>query len=325
MQSGWIFGHALAGFKVEGFFAAFFHEAAEVAVGDDAEELAVFVHNSGEAEAFAADFVNDLGDGGIGFHGRKRRARVHDRIDGAEALAELAAGVKRGEVGFVEAAAIEESNGERVAHGEGGGGGGGGSEIEGAGFFFHGDVEDDVGGGGEGGVEVGGEGDEASAKAAKSFDQIEKFTGFAAGGDGEEDVIGDESAEVAVGGFGGVKKEGGRAGTGEGGGDFAADQAGLAHAGDDDAALAIHEEVDGTFEALVQAGDEGGDGLGLDAQDAAGGVEAFARGVSFWRFCGFGGHEDFAAEAPEPVLDSSRARDVSWSFLSFRRSGSSWL
>src|SRR5579862_3439039 len=219
--------------------------------------------------------------------------------------------MKGGEVFLIEAAAIEERDGEGVAHGESGGGGGGGSEIEGAGFFFDGDVENDVGSGGEGGLGVGGEGDEAGAEAAKGFDQVKEFAGFAAGGDGEDHVIADQRSKVAVGGFGGVKEKGGGAGAGKGGGDFPADEAGFAHPGDDDATLAIHKQLDGGLETRIQAVHEGRDGFGLDAKNAAGGLEAFARGVRLRRFCGFGAHEDLAADAPEPALEASRKRDVS--------------
>src|ERR1700733_12113921 len=125
--------------------------------------------------------------------------------------------MKCSEVGFVEAASIKESDGEGVAHGKGGGGGGG-SEIEGAGFFFDGDVEDEVGGSSEGGFFVCGEGDEAGTEAAERFDEVEELSGFAAGRDGQHDVITNESAEVAMRGFGGVKEKGGRAGAGKGGG-----------------------------------------------------------------------------------------------------------
>ena len=45
---------------------------------------------------------------------------------------------------------------------------------------------------------------------------------------------------------------------------FRADQAGFAHAGDDDAAFAGEEDVDGFFEGGIQAGEDVLDGLGFD-------------------------------------------------------------
>jgi len=89
-----------------------------------------------------------------------------------------------------------------------------------------------------------------------------------------QDVVADNHAEVAVERFGRVKKERGRAGAGERGGDFAADEAGFAESGDDDAALALEEQLDGAVEAGVEAVEEALDGLDFDAQDAARGFEA---------------------------------------------------
>ena len=53
-------------------------------------------------------------------------------------------------------------------------------------------------------------------------------------------------------GFAGMHEEGRRAGGGEGGGDLAADMAGLADAGDDDAALPIADEIDRRREGAAQ-------------------------------------------------------------------------
>jgi hypothetical protein len=75
-------------------------------------------------------------------------------------------------------------------------------------------------------------------------------------------------------GFAWVKKEGRSAGAGECGGDFASYEAGLAHAGEDDATFTGEEEIDGFFEGGVEACKNILDGLGFDFEDAAGGVEA---------------------------------------------------
>ena len=123
---------------------------------------------------------------------------------------------------------------------------------------------------------IAGERDEGDFEALEGFEEIDDFLGFAAVGDGEERVAAGEHAEIAVEGFGGMKKKGWRAGAGEGGGDFAADEAGLAHAGDDDAAFAGEEEIDGVDEGGVEAREDILDGLGFDAENAAGGVEAHA-------------------------------------------------
>ena len=69
-----------------------------------------------------------------------------------------------------------------------------------------------------------------------------------------------------MGGFGGMHEVGRGAGAGEGGGDLARDVAGLADAGDDDAAAAGENQRDRPGKAGVEAVDQAGDGLRLDAQ-----------------------------------------------------------
>ncbi len=61
-----------------------------------------------------------------------------------------------GEIVVLEAAAIEERNGQCIADGHGYDGAGGGSEIERAGFFFYADVENDFAGFGESGFWIAG-------------------------------------------------------------------------------------------------------------------------------------------------------------------------
>src|SRR5579859_6971526 len=77
-------------------------------------------------------------------------------------------------------------------------------------------------------------------------------------------------------GFGGMQEKGWRAGAGKGGGNFAADEAGLAHAGDDDAAFAGEEQIDGADKGIVEAREDVLNGLGFDAEDTAGRFQAHA-------------------------------------------------
>src|SRR5258708_7278767 len=92
-----------------------------------------------------------------------------------------------------------------------------------------------------------------------------------------------------------MQEEGGRAGAGKSGGDFAAYEAGLAHAGDDDAAFAGEKKIDRADEGIGEAREDVLDGLGFDAKNAAGRFEAHAvlhhgpgGGSSLWgaRSCG---------------------------------------
>jgi hypothetical protein len=76
---------------------------------------------------------------------------MHELGDAGEAFAELASGMKVGEVLGAEATTFAESDGESIAESEHGGGGGGGRESEGTGFLVNGAVKGYVGGLGEGG------------------------------------------------------------------------------------------------------------------------------------------------------------------------------
>ena len=105
----------------------------------------------------------------------------------------------------------------------------------------------------------------ASPFALEGGEQAQDLLGFAAGGEGDHHVARHEDAEVAVDGFGGVQKQGRRARGTEGGGDFLGDDAALAHAGDDHAAVrfaAADDQVDGAVEAgLHRAFETAGEGF----------------------------------------------------------------
>lgn len=263
--------HGVAGGFSQGLGAIAFEQAAEVAVADDAEELAVFFHR-GHTELFAGHFVDhvlhrragrDAGDGVAG---------VHELLDAGQALAELAAGMEGGEVLGAETFFEGDGDGEGVSKGEHGGGGRGGGKAHAAGLGGDAAIEGDVAGESEGGLGVAAEADERVAGALDGGEEAEDFFGFAAGGEGDYDVSLGQHAEVSVDGLGGVEEECGAACGAEGGGNFLGDDAAFAHAGDDDAASslaalknagdgAVERRGHGAFEALG----EGEEGLGLDA------------------------------------------------------------
>ena len=90
---------------------------------------------------------------------------------------------------------------------------------------------------------------------------------------GDDDIVALDRAEVAVHGLGRVQEERRRPGARERRGDLARDDAGLAHPGDDDAAAAVAQQVDGAGEPLVHAVDEGEDGGGFGPEHLAGEFE----------------------------------------------------
>ena len=106
--------------------------------------LPLAIHDGGEPEPLAAHFVNHVGHFRAGRNAGKIFARVHQSFETTQTLAEFSAGMQGGEIFFLEAAALEQRNRQRIAHGERRSSGGGGREIQRAGFFFHGDVEHDV-------------------------------------------------------------------------------------------------------------------------------------------------------------------------------------
>ena len=71
----------------------------------------------------------------------------------------------------------------------------------------------------------------------------------------------------------GWRNKAGGAGARQRRGNLAADDARLAHAGDDDAAAAVEQELDGALEVAVDAVDEAEDRRRLGAEHLAGEVE----------------------------------------------------
>ena len=103
---------------------------------------------------------------------------------------------------------------------------------------------------------VAGNGDDVRADAADRFEQAQHFLRLAAVRDREQHVVRLNDAEIAVRRFRGMKEKCRRARAGQRCRDFAADDAGLAHARDDDAPLALVEHPHGAIEVLVEAIDE---------------------------------------------------------------------
>ncbi len=104
----------VGGGLVEGAGAGAGEEAAEVAVGEDAEEFALGL-DGGKAEALGGHLVDDLWEGcGWGDRG-DCVAGVHELVDGDEAPAQLASGVKLCEVLGLEVEAATDVDGEGIS------------------------------------------------------------------------------------------------------------------------------------------------------------------------------------------------------------------
>ena len=108
-----------------------------------------------------------------------------------------------------------------------------------------------VGGAAHGAIGAAGEADKRHMLALQYRDQRQNLVGLAAVRDGEHHIAAADHAQVAVAGFAWMHEKGGRAGTGEGGGHFLADMARLAHAHDDDFALAAIDHLAGAGKVVV--------------------------------------------------------------------------
>ncbi len=195
-------------------------------------------------------------------------------FDAEQFVAQASRGMESGEIVGIEAATFEKGDCEGIAEGHSDGGAGSGSEVKRAGFFFDPDVENNIAGASQGGFGIAGESDDAHLQTLQGLEEIQNFLGFTAVADGKQGVTASKHAQVAMERFGGVKEKGGRAGAGEGGRNLAANQARFAHTGDDDAAFAGEEKVDGAVERKVEASEEIVEGLSFYLKDAARGVEA---------------------------------------------------
>jgi hypothetical protein len=242
-------------------------QAAQVAVGDDAQELLAVVDDGGDAEALLRHLVDGVAHRGVGMHARELLAGVHQLVHAEEALAELAARVEPREVLVGEAARLHHRHRQSVADGERRGGGGGGREVERARLLPDGDREVDVGESRERASVAAGDGDERNAETLQGLDEAQDLFGGAGVGGGEHEVALDQHPEVAVDRFRRVEEHRRRAGRGEGGGHLLHDQAALAHAGAHDAAATAPKHLDGGVEGAVELRQQVADGLRLDLED----------------------------------------------------------
>ncbi len=235
--------------------------AAEVAVGDEAEEMAVGIDDAGGSEGAAGHFDDDLAERGA--EGDGREVAVHRLVDAQmEIAADLTGGVETGEIGVAELAEFGDGEDQGVTDGKGGDDGAGG-DTEGVAGGRDGGIEDHVGFLGEGGVAVAEEGDEGAAEGAEGGQEMEQFGGGAGAGEEENWVAGGEDADIAMDGFGGVEEDGGKASGGERSGELFGDAAGLADAGEDDLVAGGGEAGGGLFRVMVEAGSGAEDGIGL--------------------------------------------------------------
>ena len=199
---------------------------------------------------------------------------AHDIADaGEEGASEAATGVELGKVFVAETAGFEKDHGEGVAEHEHVGGAAGGGEVEGAGFAFDVDVENDIAVSTESGIGGAGEGDDFDGETFEEGEEVEEFVGFAAIAEGDDGIAFADDAEVSVEGILGIEDDGGGAGGIESCGDFVGDIVGFPDPDDDDFAPGVEgivEDLDGGREVVVDASEEALELIDLDFDDALG-------------------------------------------------------
>ena len=118
-----------------------------------------------------------------------------------------------------------------------------------------------------------GERDQSQSQPLNRFQQRDDFFGVAAVGHGQHHVIAHQHAQIAMNRLGRMQKNRRCPRAGKCRGDFPSDQPRFPHADHDHAALAGQQQFDGSLKARIQTLQQSVERLGLDAQNAARGIE----------------------------------------------------
>ena len=162
---------------------------------------------------------------------------------------------------------------KRIAHGQRGGGAGRGSQIVGAGFLCHSNIDVRFGRARQRGFGIAGQGDQRyrqSFQVPEHGQYLGRLTGIR---QGHQHVAARDHAEVTVTGFRRVQEKGGRASAGQRGGDLMANMTGFAHAGHDQAPAARQTDSAGMGEGGIELCAQCVEGRGLNPERAASGGE----------------------------------------------------
>ena len=178
---------------------------------------------------------------------------------------------------LIEAAPLEQRNGQRVAHGHRHCRARCRGEVQRTGLFTHAAIQRDVARLRQRRADISRQRDELHLQPFQRLQQTDEFFRLAAIGHGQHRVAPLQHAQIAVMRFGGVKKKRWRARARKRRGNFPPDQPRLAHPAYDNAALAANEKLDGPFKACVEALQDFLNRLRLDFQHAARGVQTHER------------------------------------------------
>ena len=108
---------------------------------------------------------------------------------------------------------------------------------------------------------------------------IQHFPGFPAVGQGQDHIVLGDHAQVPVDAFRRVQVEGRGAGAGQGSRNLAADDAGFAHAGHNNPALAVKNHFQGSLKMFIHPGQQLQNGSGFDFQRFFGFLQHFTHSL----------------------------------------------
>ena len=248
-------GHVTIDEVVQGGRIAALQQAAQVSVGEDTSQAALAIHNQGGPGSTRrlAGLHQHIRDGGTRHDQGQGRAGSHDLGHGQELAAEAAGGMESGVVPRTKITLREHGHRERVAQGQHGGSTSRRRELHRTSLGDLPDVQHRIRCPPEGRSGPASDPDDLGPNLVGGREQHIDLVGFAAVGEGQDQVVAPQAAEIPVQRFGWVQKERRCAGAGQGGRDFLPHQTRLAHAGHHNLARTGQDHPHGAREAPVQA------------------------------------------------------------------------
>ena len=213
------------------------------------------VHDAGHAETLAVHLVDDVRHRRVATDasGRRRPACISDSTR-MSFRPRRPPGCRSAKWSASKAFALRQRHRQGVAQRQRRGGAGRRRQVHRTRLFRDVAAQRHVGRLAQRRLRVPGHRDQPRADPTNRLEQPDELVRLAAVGQREHHVVGLDDAEVAVNGLGGVQEDRRRAGARQRGRDLVRDDAGLAHAGQDDAARAALKHVERAFEVARRAG-----------------------------------------------------------------------
>ena len=222
---------------------ALLHQAAQVAISEDAQHPLLVIHHGGGAQALGAHLAHDPAKWRCQPHLRNGVAAAHHVTDmGQQLAAQRAARVRARKVFFLETARVQQRHSQRVAKRQLRRGARGGRQVQGAGFLHHAAVECDARLFGQRRMHATRDGNERHAEPAKHRQDRRELPALATVGNGQHQIKAGDHAQIAMAGFGRMHKQGRCACGSQRGGNLAADMSAFSHPHDDHAAPACQHQ-----------------------------------------------------------------------------------